>query len=112
MNRTRTALAMGALLLAIPASEAAACSPALGWKPPPLAEWLANSPVAFIGTVITSGWPEGKIVVGSPPREILFGRRTREPVNAKFRIEVALRGVRRQEASWPALKIKDAEGRP
>jgi hypothetical protein len=49
--------------------------------------------VSFIGTVITSGWPEGKIMVGSPPREIIFGRRTREPANAKFRIEVILRGV-------------------
>src|SRR5436853_6655426 len=93
MNMNRAALAMWALLIAISASEAAACSVAPGWKPPPLAEWLANSPVSFIGTVITSGWPEGKIVVGSPPREIIFGRRTREPANAKFRIEVALRGV-------------------
>src|SRR5436190_327839 len=93
MNRTRTAMAMMALLLAIPASEAAACSSAPGWTPPPLAEWLTYSPVSFIGTVITSGWPEGKIVVGSPPREIIFGRRTSETAHAKFRIEVAFRGV-------------------
>src|ERR1700752_1604349 len=93
VNRNRAALAICALVIAIPASEGAACSIAPGWKPPPLVEWLANSRVSFIGTVITSGWPEGQIVVGSPPREIIFGRRTREPVNAKFRIEVALRGV-------------------
>ena len=104
MNRTRTALAMGALLLAIPASEAAACSSAPGWTPPPLAEWLAHSPVSFIGTVISSGWPEGKIVVGSPPREIVVGRRTRELVNAKFRIEVGLRGV-----TTPLFEVQQGE---
>lgn len=104
MNKNRAALAMLALLFAIPASEGAACSIATGWKPPPLVEWLANSPVSFIGTVITSGWPEGKIVVGSPPREIIFGRRTRGPVNAKFRIEVALRGV-----TTPVFEVRQGE---
>jgi hypothetical protein len=104
MNKNRAALAMWALLIAISASEAAACSAAPGWKPPPLAEWLANSPVSFIGTVITSGWPEGKIVVGSPPREIIIGRRTRESVNAKFRVEVALRGV-----TTPLFDVRQGE---
>ena len=104
MNKNRAALAMSALLIAIPASEGAACSIAPGWKPPTLVEWLTKSPVSFIGTVITSGWPEGKIVVGSPPREIIFGRRTREPVNAKFRIEVALRGV-----VTPVFEVRQGE---
>jgi hypothetical protein len=94
MNKNRAALAMWVLLVAMSAGEAAAaCLVAPGWKPPPLAEWLTYSPVSFIGTVITSGWPEGKIVVGSPPREIIFGRRTSETAHAKFRIEVAFRGV-------------------
>src|SRR5437762_11955963 len=93
MNRTRTALAMGALLLAIPAGEAAACSSAPGWTPPPLAEWLAHSPVSLIGTVISSGWPEGKIVVGPPPREVVVGRRPRELDNATCRIALALKAV-------------------
>ena len=104
MNKNRPTLTMLTLLVAILSSEAAACSVAPGWKPPPLAEWLANSPVSFIGTVITSGWPEGKIVVGSPPREIMFGRRTREPANAKFRIEVALRGV-----TTPLFEVRQGE---
>src|SRR5262245_55435185 len=104
VNKNRAALAMWALLIAIPASEAAACSVAPGWKPPPLVEWLANSPVSFIGTVISSGWPEGKIVVGSPPREIIFGRRTREPASAKFRIEVAFRGV-----TTPVFEVRQGE---
>jgi hypothetical protein len=97
-------MAMWALFIVIPANESAACSIATGWKPPPLVEWLANSPVSFIGTVITSGWPEEKIVVGPPPREIIFGRRIRGPVNAKFRIEVALRGV-----TTPVFEVRQAE---
>jgi hypothetical protein len=104
VNKNRAALAMSALLIGIPASEGSACSITPGWKPPTLVEWLTKSPVSFIGTVITSGWPEGKIVVGSPPREILFGRRTREPVNAKFRIEVALRGV-----VTPVFEVRQGE---
>jgi hypothetical protein len=104
VNRNRAALVMWALVIAIPASESAACSMAPGWKPPPLAEWLANSRVSFIGAVISSGWPEGKIVVGSPPREIIFGRRTGEPVNAKFRIEIALRGV-----TTPVFEVRQGD---
>ena len=105
MNKNRAALSMCALPIAISASEAAACSVVLpGWQPPPLVEWLANSPVSFIGVVITSGWPEEKIVVGSPAREIIFGRRTRERANAKFRIEVALRGV-----TTPLFEVRQGE---
>jgi hypothetical protein len=104
MDRKRTALALSALILTILAREAAACSIAPGWTPPPLAEWLARSPVVFIGTVLSSGWPEEKIVVGSPPREVVVGRRTREVVNARFQVEVALRGV-----SSPKFEIRQGE---
>src|SRR5947208_14920050 len=71
---------------------------------PPLAEWLAHSPIAFIGTVISSGWPEEKLMVGSPPREVIFGRRTRELPYARFRVEIPLRG-----AITPVVEIRQGE---
>lgn len=93
MARTIVALPLWALLLAMPAGEVTACPIAPGWKPPPLAEWLTHSPIAFIGTVISSGWPEDKLVVGSPPREIMVGRRNGQYPLARFRVEVPLRGI-------------------
>jgi hypothetical protein len=93
MTRTIVALPFYALLLVSPVSMAAACPLEPGWKPPPLEEWLAHSPIAFIGTVISSGWPEEKLVVGSPPREIMFGRRNGESPFARFRVDVHLRGI-------------------
>jgi hypothetical protein len=104
MDRKRAALALAALILAILAREAAACAIAPGWTPPPLAEWLARSPVVFIGTVLSSGWPEERMVVGSPPREVIFGRRTPELVKARFQVEVALRGV-----SSPKFEVRQGE---
>ena len=105
MNRLIAALPLWMLVLDIPAGEAAAaCSVAPGWKPPPLAEWLTHSPIAFIGTVISSGWPEEKLIVGSPPREVLFGRRTRELPFARFRVEIPLRGI-----TTPVVEIRQGE---
>jgi hypothetical protein len=104
MNRTMAALALSGLILAAFARAATACSIAPGWTPPPLADWLARSPVVFIGTVLSSGWPEQKIVVGSPPREIMFAYRTRELVKAMFQVEVALRGV-----TTPKFEVQQGE---
>jgi hypothetical protein len=104
MYRKTAALVLSTLVVVASAGEAAACSIAPGWTPPPLGEWLARNPVAFIGTVLSSGWPEEKIVVGSPPREIVFGRRTRELVKAMFQVEVALRGV-----TTPKFEVRQGE---
>jgi hypothetical protein len=76
-------------------AQAAACSVnmAPGYQPPRVEEIVSKRPIVFIGTVVSSGRPERKTTVGTPPREAMIGVPT-EPIEiAKFRIEIPIRGV-------------------
>ncbi len=76
-------------------SDALACRPTeSSLRNRPLLEAIISSnPIVFIGSVIASGWPEEKVMIGNPPREV-YRPRTWFPVpNATIKIEIPIRGV-------------------
>jgi hypothetical protein len=87
-----SAIPFGILFLGVTHSATACKLSAAFQNRPKLDHILATHSTVFIGTVVDSGRPERKVMVGSPPHEVTMRLSTRERVMAKIKVEIPIRG--------------------